>query len=94
MTLSLVYGHPQASPSRSFGGAWCGFRTGLLPAVPLWCPERDDRSSRGTEILTNSNKMREINPDVITLGQAFRKTDIFLGGKIYHYGNPSMIGTD
>ena len=49
-----------------------------------------------TEILTNSNKMREINPDVITLGQAFRQNGYFSAraGKIYHYGNPSMIGTD
>ena len=49
-----------------------------------------------TGILTNTNEMRKINPDVVTLGQAFRQNGYFSAraGKIYHYGNPSMIGTD
>jgi iduronate 2-sulfatase len=47
-------------------------------------------------ILSNTNSLRTKNPNVVTLGQAFRKNGYFSAraGKIYHYGNPSMIGTD
>ncbi|MDG1131704.1 MAG: sulfatase [Opitutales bacterium] len=47
-------------------------------------------------ILSNKNDLREKNPKVVTLGQAYRQNGYFSAraGKIYHYGNPSMIGSD
>jgi len=42
------------------------------------------------------DNLRELQPDIVTLGQYFQDKGYYVGraGKIYHYGNPGEIGTD
>ncbi len=45
---------------------------------------------------TLANELRQKNPDVVTIGQMFRNHGYYSAraGKIFHYGNPSDIGTN
>ena len=49
-----------------------------------------------TGFIRLTDNIRELTPDVVTLGQYFQKKGYYVGrvGKIYHYGNPTEIGTD
>lgn len=43
-----------------------------------------------------NDDLRKLQPNAITMGQYFRNNDYYVArvGKIYHYGNPSEIGTN
>lgn len=47
-------------------------------------------------MLGNNEHFRDTVPDVVTMGQFFQKNGYYVGrvGKVYHYSNPSSIGTD
>ncbi len=48
------------------------------------------------DIHTLANELRIKNPNVVTIGQLFRRNGYYSArsGKIFHYGNPGQIGTD
>ena len=48
-----------------------------------------------TKIFRNNTYIRDAIPDVITLGQRFRQSGYrsIRIGKIFHYDNPSAVGT-
>ncbi len=43
-----------------------------------------------------TDDIRKLKPDTVTMGQFFQQKGYYVGrvGKIYHYGNPSEIGTN
>ncbi|WP_242094487.1 sulfatase [Aestuariivivens sediminicola] len=75
-----------------FDNAYCQF--------PLCGPSRASIMTglrpNTTKFLGNRDSIRKLKPDVETMGQFFQKKGYYVGrvGKIYHYNNPSAIGTD
>ncbi len=45
---------------------------------------------------TLQDDLKQLNPGLVTMGDFFQEHDYFVArvGKIYHYGNPTQIGTD
>jgi uncharacterized sulfatase len=74
-----------------FNNAYCQF--------PLCCPSRTSLMTGlapdTTRIWGNNEHFRSTMPDAVTIPQAFQKNGYFVAraGKIYHYNNPSEIGT-
>ncbi len=96
-----AYGHPLirtphldsiARRGVRFDRAYCQF--------PLCSPSRTSvmtgLAPDATGVYNLQKHFRETVPDVITLGQAFRRNDYYTArvGKIFHYGNPGGIGTN
>jgi uncharacterized sulfatase len=94
-----VYGGPVKTPNLDrfaksavrFDRAYCQYplctpgRTALMTGL---APDT-------TKVYDLSTHFREALPDLVTLPQAFLKNGYFTSraGKIYHYGNPTQIGT-
>ncbi|MEM7698767.1 MAG: sulfatase [Verrucomicrobiota bacterium] len=96
-----VYGHPEvktphlerlAKMGVRFDRAYCQQPLCGPSRVSIMTGLRPDT----LDMHTLKHELRQKNPDVQTLGQLFQEHGYFSArsGKIYHYGNPSMIGTD
>lgn len=95
------YGHEQvqtpnmdrlAKMGVQFNNAYC--------QQPLCGPSRVSVMSglrpNTTDCFSLGDNIRRKRPDTLTLGQFFQDKGYYVGrvGKIYHYGNPSQIGTN
>ena len=95
------YGHEQvqtpnmdrlAKMGVQFNNAYC--------QQPLCGPSRVSVMSglrpNTTDCFSLGDNIRSKRPDTLTLGQFFQDKGYYVGrvGKIYHYGNPSQIGTN
>lgn len=96
-----VYGHPQVKTPNLERLARMGVRfDNAYCQQPLCGPSRASLMTGlrpdTLDMHTLHHDLRIKNPNVVTLGQMFQRNDYFTyrSGKIYHYGNPSMIGTD
>ncbi|MEO0413614.1 MAG: sulfatase-like hydrolase/transferase [Verrucomicrobiota bacterium] len=96
-----VYGHPEVKTPHLDRLAKMGVRfDNAYCQQPLCGPSRASVMTGlrpdTLDMHTLAHDMREKNPDVVTMGQLFKQNGYFSyrSGKIYHYGNPTMIGTD
>lgn len=96
-----IYGNPQVKTPNLQRLAEMGVRfDNAYCQQPLCGPSRASLMTGlrpdTLDMHTLKHELRDKNPDVVTLGQMFRNQGYFSAraGKIYHYGNPSMIGTD
>ncbi len=96
-----VYGHSQVKTPHLERLAKMGVRfDNAYCQQPLCGPSRASVMTGlrpdTLDMHTLHHDMRIKNPDVVTMGQLFQQHGYYSyrSGKIYHYGNPSMIGTD
>lgn len=95
------YGHPQVKTPNLDRLAQMGVRFDRAYCQqPLCGPSR---ASVMTGLRPNTtgfvhlrDNLRQLKPDAFTLGQFFQQKGYYVGrvGKIFHYGNPSEIGTN